>query len=84
MFNSLEISLIIGSSIISGYPSLKIKKEKITDDKIKFINTPADKNHIFCSVFENISNNSHGIFWWIDISIAHHKFFQYIVLNSSS
>ena len=37
----------IGTLIISGYPSLKIKNENITDDNTKFISTPADKDHIF-------------------------------------
>ena len=35
IFNSDEISLIIGSLIISGYPSLKMKTEKITEDNKK-------------------------------------------------
>ena len=48
--------IIIGSLIISGYPSLNIKTEKITEDNKKFIITPADKNHTFCRVFLDLNS----------------------------
>ena len=40
--------------------------------------------HIFGGIFKNITDNTHGHFWWVNISITHHEFLENIVLNSTS
>ena len=39
--------------------------------------------HVFGGIFKDISDDAHRGFWGIDVGVAHHKFFENIILDGA-
>ena len=42
-----------------------------------------EARHLHGGVFEDVGDDAHGGFWWVNVGITHHEFFEDVVLDGA-